>query len=73
MTAIGRGDGEALLSYLLETTINVEMGWGGRGGSMALSYKVDSVCGVSPRSGWQRKNESVGSLGTKKGTDTKYS
>ena len=32
MAAIGRGDGEALLSYLLETTIDVEMGWGGPAG-----------------------------------------
>ena len=76
MTAIGRGDGEALVSYSLETTIDVEVGWGGRGRQLngcIVESRYRSVCGVCPRSRWRRKNESVGSLGTKKGTDTKYS
>ena len=76
MTAIGRGDGEALVPYSLETTIDVEVGWGGRGSLMDIvESRYRSVCGVCPcvGSGCQRKNESVGSLGTKKGTDTKYS
>ena len=36
MTAIGRGDGEALVPYSLETTIDVGVGWGGRGGLMDI-------------------------------------
>ena len=62
MTAIGRGDGEALVPYSLETTIDVEVGWGGRGGLMDIvKSRYRSVCGVCPRagSGCQRKNESV--------------
>ena len=53
--------------------------WGGMGRAGGLMDIVESryriVCGVCPRagSGCQRKNKSVGSLGTKKGTDTKYS
>ena len=50
MTAIGRGDGEALVSYSLETTIDVEVGWGGRGGLMDIvESRYRSVCGVCPR------------------------
>ena len=50
MTAIGRGDGEALVSYSLETTIDVEVGWGGWGGLMDIvESRCRSVCGVCPR------------------------
>ena len=42
MTAIGRGDGEALLSvflsYLLETAIDVDVGWDGAGGAVEWKY-----------------------------------
>jgi len=39
MTAIGRGDGEALLSYLLETTFDVEVGWDEVGGTVKWKYR----------------------------------
>ena len=50
MTAIGRGDGEVLVSYSLETTIDVGVGWGGRGGLMDIvASRYRSVCGVCTR------------------------
>ena len=39
MTAIGGGDGEALVPYSLETTIDVEVGWDGAGGAVEWKYR----------------------------------
>ena len=54
MTAIDRGDGEALVSYSLETTIDVEVGWDGRGarlnGCIAWKVNIVIVCVVCARS-----------------------
>ena len=71
MTAIGGGDGDALVPYSLETTIDVEVGWGGRGGLMDIvESRYCSVCGVCPRSGWQRKMNQL-DLWAKKGNGYK--
>ena len=46
----GGGGGEALVSYLLETTIGVEVGWGGQGGLLDMvERRYRGVCGVCPQ------------------------
>ena len=75
MTAIGRGDGEALVSYSLETTIDVEVGWGGRGGLMDIvksRYRsVCGVCGVCPRDLGAKEKRISWIFGHKKGNGYK--
>ena len=74
MTAIGGGDGDALVPYSLETTIDVEVGWGGwlNGGIVASRYRC--VCGICPSGlvGKEKMNQ-LDLWAQKKGTDTKYS
>ena len=77
MTAIGRRDGEALVSYSLETTIDVEVGWGGRGGLMdivEIRYRivVRYVWCVPARGVWVPKKKRISWIfGHKKGNGYK--